>query len=60
MVRLLHFFRLLLFGFLYLFQSHNGAIAARTTLQERCVTHWFQSHNGAIAAKAKFGVLGAE
>jgi len=32
------------------FQSHNGAIAARTTLRTLSLPLRFQSHNGAIAA----------
>ena len=32
------------------FQSHNGAIAAGTTVHLQLMTSWFQSHNGAIAA----------
>ena len=33
-----------------LFQSHNGAIAAKSIPTKRCPTTTFQSHNGAIAA----------
>ena len=33
------------------FQSHNGAIAARSGLDRLCQFRQFQSHNGAIAAR---------
>jgi len=34
-----------------LFQSHNGAIAARLRIDEVVIGLMFQSHNGAIAAR---------
>ena len=38
---------------LLLFQSHNGAIAARSVRRLNLRTAGFQSHNGAIAAVAR-------
>jgi len=35
------------------FQSHNGAIAAKSATTTESVSSGFQSHNGAIAASAK-------
>jgi len=42
-----------------LFQSHNGAIAARDC-SPNCSSpnHWFQSHNGAIAAEKVEEIVG--
>ena len=37
----------------FLFQSHNGAIAAKMNLKYRQSVWMFQSHNGAIAAKTQ-------